>query len=218
MQTDTLEAVRSCPAVARVVVVADVPGDSPHMATLQLDSLQLDTLQVDAELITLVQRSPGLNGALADGARYAARQWPTSGIVAIVGDLPALTALALQQVLDKANGVPHGFVADAAGTGTTILTARAGTLLRPRFGLGSAGRHMQDAIPLPAGEAARRDVDTMTDLHDAARIGLGRATSVALRAADGGAGFIRTGHDVGYEPADRGDRSDNGSRGHGSGG
>jgi hypothetical protein len=46
-----------------------------------------------------------------------------------VADLPALRTDELRRALVAAGEVPCGFAADAAGTGTTLLTARPGSLL-----------------------------------------------------------------------------------------
>lgn len=157
IRADTLEAVHDCAAVARVVVIGDRPGSG----------------------VTLVQKSDGLNGALRDGAQLAAASWPDDGVAALVGDLPALRADDLGAVLVAAEAQPAGFVPDAAGTGTTVLTAMPGTMLDPHYGVGSARRHRAIAVELAAPESVRADVDTVADLDAAARIGLGRRTAAA---------------------------------------
>ena len=92
----------------------------------------------------------------------------------VVADLPALTASALDRVLDAAQTVDLGVVLDRQGMGTTMLTARPGHQLCPRFGPGSARRHAEIgaariAAPLPA----RTDVDVVDDLDAAQRLGFG---------------------------------------------
>jgi 2-phospho-L-lactate guanylyltransferase len=159
IRADTVQAARQAAAVARVILIGDVPGDG----------------------ITLVQHSAGLNGALRDGAAYAIERWPDDGVAALVGDLPALRAGELDAALAAAAAHPRGFVADAHGTGTTLLTATPGTALEPRFGSGSARRHATSAAPLPAGPGLRTDVDTLTDLAAAARLGLGAHTAALDR-------------------------------------
>ena len=161
IRADTLAAARE---VARVVVVADVP--SP-----------------DADL---VQRSPGLNGAIRDAAAHVARRWPRSGVVALVGDLPALRNVELAAALDAAGEQARSYVPDAAGTGTTLLAAAPGVALAPAFGEGSAARHAAGAVRLDAGPGLRCDVDTAEDLDAAEALGLGAYTSavLALRASN----------------------------------
>ena len=80
------------------------------------------------------------------------------------------------------------FVPDAAGTGTTMLTAAAGTALDPRFGERSCAAHAASgAVRLSPADAAglRRDVDTEVDLWDALRLGVGPATAAVLGTDNG---------------------------------
>lgn len=158
IRVDTLEAARASAPVARVVVVGDQPGDG----------------------ITLVQWSTGLNGALRDGAEYAREHWSQDGVAALVGDLPAVRPDELAAALDEAALHDAAFVADRTGTGTTLLTARPGAALDPRFGAGSAARHGSFAVPLDAGAGLRHDVDTAEDLAAATEIGLGEHTAAVV--------------------------------------
>lgn len=158
IRADTLAAVRAAAPVARVVVIGDRAGAG----------------------ITLVQSRPGLNAALRDGAAYAGTRWPHDGVAALVGDLPAVRPEELSAALDAAADHPAAFVADRPGTGTTLLTARPGTTLDPRFGEGSAARHAAVATPLRAGPGLRHDVDTGDDLAAAALVGLGVHTMTVL--------------------------------------
>jgi 2-phospho-L-lactate/phosphoenolpyruvate guanylyltransferase len=158
IRDDTLRAVRTAPGVARVVRISD-------------------TADVDHELL---QRHPGLNAALAEGARYARHRWPSNGVAALVGDLPALTSAELGRTLAAAAEHETAFVADTAGTGTTLLTALPSARLDPRFGPGSAARHRTQATALPAGPGLRQDVDTADDLRAALLLGVGPRTLAAL--------------------------------------
>jgi len=157
---DTLAAARAAAGVVRVVRI----GDSPD---------------VEHEL---VQHRPGLNAALAEGARHAAAHWPGDGVAALVGDLPALTAAELAAALAAAAEYPAAFVADADGTGTTLLTATPPATLEPRFGPGSAARHGGDAAALVGGAGLRQDVDTADDLRAALLLGVGPRTLAVLAA------------------------------------
>ncbi len=119
----------------------------------------------------------GLNAALVHGA-LAVR---TTAVAALSSDLPALRPAELGAALRAAGGHPRALVADAAGTGTTLLTARDGDLA-PRFGPGSAAVHAAaGALPL-TGErpGLRRDVDTPDDLAAAVLLGIGRHTAALL--------------------------------------
>ena len=89
----------------------------------------------------------------------------------------------LETAARKAEEFARGFVADAAGTGTTTLTARPGVDLDPRFGPRSRAAHAASgAVALEPGPVPglRRDVDTEVDLWDAGRLGLGRASAAAV--------------------------------------
>jgi 2-phospho-L-lactate/phosphoenolpyruvate guanylyltransferase len=160
IRADTLASVHAVAAVSRVVTVADRPGDG----------------------VSLVQSSPGLNGALRDAAAFAAARWPDDGVAALVGDLPALQPADLGAALAAAAQYAAAFVPDRSGTGTTLLTAAPGTPLAPRFGAGSAVRHAAVAVRLAAGPGLRHDVDTAADLADAARLELGPHTAAVLHA------------------------------------
>jgi 2-phospho-L-lactate/phosphoenolpyruvate guanylyltransferase len=161
IRADTIAAAQAADAVGRVVIVTDRPAAAGSQPIV-------------------VQSRPGLNAALREGAAYAARNWPVDGIAALVGDLPALRPHELADALAQAAGHPHGFVPDASGTGTTLLTARAGQPLDPAFGTGSAARHARSATALAAGPGLRSDVDTAADLRAAVELGLGPATRTEL--------------------------------------
>ena len=160
MREDTLRAARDAPNVVRVLCIGDRP------------SVEHD----------LVQERPGLNAAVDEGARHVRELWPDAAVAALVGDLPALTASELALALEAATAHRRAFVADSAGTGTTLLTATSGTALAPAFGPGSAERHASRGVPLPAGPGLRQDVDTESDLHAALLLGVGPRTTAAIAA------------------------------------
>jgi 2-phospho-L-lactate guanylyltransferase len=164
MRADTIAAARDAAGVARVVLVVDrpVPEGGPPV---------------------FVQTRAGLNEGLAEAAADATRRWPDDGVAALVADLPALRAEELATALAAAESHERAFVPDAAGTGTTLLAARAGSELRPRFGPGSALRHARLATRLDAGAGLRRDVDTAEDLRALDRRTLGPATAAELDTA-----------------------------------
>jgi 2-phospho-L-lactate guanylyltransferase len=125
----------------------------------------------------------GLNAALEHGAS-AARQ---PAVAALSSDLPALRPAELTAALEAASAVPRAFVADAHGTGTTLLTA-VGVPLCPSFGPGSAEAHRAGGATALAGRwpGLERDVDTEIDLRAALTLGAGPRTTafaVSLRAA-----------------------------------
>ncbi len=155
MRRDTADAARHAAPVARVLVVADRGGEPTA---------------------DLVQSAPGLNQAVSEAARFATQRWPADGIAALVGDLPALRSQELAAALGDAADHPSVFVADAAGTGTTLLTARPGVALRPAFGPDSAALHARHAVAISGGPGLRADVDTAEDLFRAGLLGLGLST------------------------------------------
>lgn len=123
----------------------------------------------------------GLNPAFVHGAHHASRLDPSSGVVALAGDLPALTTDVLTAVL-RAAPSPRWFVSDSVGTGTTMLAA-SGTGLSPSFGPHSRSAHRASGateVDLPGIARLRRDVDTEVDLWDAVRLGVGPRTHDAL--------------------------------------
>lgn len=172
MAADTIEAAVGCLPVGAVIVVSDDPAVRD-----QADALGASVLAD--------QPAAGLNQALAAGAEHAARRWPGRGVAGLTADLPALKADQLASALAAAAAATQAFVADAAGDGTTLYTARPGAEFSPRFGPQSRARHRAAGaveIDLPGIPGLRRDVDTLSDLRSAAQIGLG-PRSAAVGAA-----------------------------------
>jgi 2-phospho-L-lactate/phosphoenolpyruvate guanylyltransferase len=164
---DTLAAVTAVPEVEFVVVVTDEP--------------EFEAPSADVRVIR--QRRPGLNGAILDGIDRVRAETRDTGIAILLGDLPALTASVLTSVLHAAAAHSTGFVPDAQGTGTTIVTALEGNAPLPSFGAGSAASHEASGhARLDAPERARRDVDTDADLRVAVALGVGRHTAAVLGA------------------------------------
>jgi 2-phospho-L-lactate guanylyltransferase len=163
IRADTIAAATAARGVARVLVVVDRADGAPDV---------------------LLQRLPGLDAAVREGAAHAAQLWPEDGVAALVGDLPALRPDELAQALRAAARLGSAFVPDASGTGTTLLAAVPGHALDPAFGPGSAQRHAGGATAVLAGPGLRHDVDTAADLFSAAGLGLGTATRAVL--ADAG--------------------------------
>lgn len=166
MALDTIAATVATPGVDRVVVVtADVP-----LRTLLAGSVEL----VD-------DPGTGLDGAVRAGIDRATG--PDAGVAVLLGDLPALTPDDLADALSMASAHERAFVADADGTGTTLLTALPGDALDPRFGPGSAAAHERGGhvrLAVVATSTVRRDVDVPDDLVEVARLGVGPATRAVL--------------------------------------
>lgn len=119
-----------------------------------------------------------LNRALRRAAAQVQRE--DRGIAVMLADLPCLRTADLEAALRQSS---RAFVADAAGTGTTLLLAPPGVDLDPRFGAGSADRHAASGAKPVSGELAslRLDVDTTEDLAAAVRLGVGTSTATLMR-------------------------------------
>ncbi|XAS74347.1 2-phospho-L-lactate guanylyltransferase [Micrococcaceae bacterium Sec5.1] len=162
-QAIALDTVAAALPVGRVVVIT-----SPA-ATADFRALGAETVQDPGQ---------GLSAAVLQGIEAAG-----PGRVAVLqGDLPALTSAELKAVLSLASGAELAFVADAAGTGTTLITALDATRHRPAFGEGSRVAHGAAGyveIHVDKTSGLRCDVDTWTDL-ERLEGRLGRRTAQAL--------------------------------------
>jgi len=167
---DTVAAARAAGGVDRVLVVTGDPA------------VAIAVRAVGAEVI--VDPGGGLNAAIMAGATAAGAAVPRAALLA---DLPALRCEELDAALGAIGGTTaRGYVADHAGTGTTLLGAAAGTPLEPRFGQGSAAAHAATGAHALDGDwpGLRLDVDTAADLAAARRLGLGPRTAQALGAGE----------------------------------
>ena len=166
MALDTVAAARRTPSVERAVVVT---ADEKLRAAL-------------AGLADLVDDpGGGLNAAVRAG--IAQTPDPSCGVAVLLGDLPALRAHDLTEVLALAAAHERALVADAGGTGTTVLTALPGVEVDPRFGPGSAAAHERAGhvrLAVPPTSSARRDVDVPEDLDEVHLLGVGDATAALL--------------------------------------
>ena len=180
MVRDTVTAVLRSTEVGRLVVVTDDPLAAAAVTALGAEAVP-------------DRPGAGLNAAFRYGAdTIAGLAGPRA---ALAGDLPALTGADLGDALRSAG--ERSFVADAAGTGTVLLTAPAGAALDPRFGAGSAYAHASSGARALGGDwpGLRQDVDTPDDLHEVLSLGAGTYTCALLRdlglTADCGAGPVR---------------------------
>lgn len=160
---DTIAAAASSPLVAGVWVVTDAPELVPAGARHLAD-----------------QGAGDLNMALSRAAAVLRETQPALGIAALCGDLPTLTPEDLNEALTACD--QRSFVADAAGTGTTLLAVPAGADLAPAFGPNSARAHAASGATALTGDllTLRRDVDTAADLERAIALGVGAHTQRAL--------------------------------------
>ncbi|MEU8747654.1 2-phospho-L-lactate guanylyltransferase [Streptomyces parvulus] len=169
---DTVAAALACQAVADVAVVTDDARAGRELAALGA---------------AVVRDEPrgGLNAALAHGSAAVRATRPGTPVAALNADLPALRPAELARVLAAAGKFTRAFLPDAAGIGTTLLTAAPGTELSPAFGPDSRLRHRASgAVELSLGgvDSVRQDVDTGGDLRTALALGVGpRTAAVAAR-------------------------------------
>ncbi len=175
---DTLAAAATARGVCGVAVVTDEP-DVAELA------------RAHGLLVVGDEPDAGLNPALVHGAEIALAHWPGAMVAALSSDLPALRpaelALALKLAEGRAAGAaaerPQTFVADTAGTGTTLLAAQGLPSFEPHFGLASATAHRASGaheLTVPGLASLRRDVDTEQDLYEAVALGLGPASSAVV--------------------------------------
>lgn len=170
---DTLDAVSTATRVAACIVVTD---DHRLAATL--------SDEMPGPMVVIPDGVSGdLNESLRLAAAEARRRWPRLRPVALCADLPALTPQALDETLARVEEMAArqpAFVADLAGTGTTLYTAP-DALFAPRFGPESARRHREaGAVPLTeVPDVVRMDVDDVADLSRALVTGVGPRTARA---------------------------------------
>ncbi|KAA1426323.1 2-phospho-L-lactate guanylyltransferase [Nocardioides antri] len=166
--TDTVAACLATPGVARVLVTTD---DARFATTLS--SLGADCCP---------DGSHGLNPALVQAVAEARRRWPGLRPVALCADLPALRPEDLAAALTIAAG-RTSYVADAAGTGTTLYASSYDDF-DPRFGADSAAAHAAAGAAAVPGDlpGLRQDVDDLASLRAAIALGVGPATRAALGA------------------------------------
>lgn len=172
---DVIAAARSTPGVAGVLVVAREPTLAVLLSRMALERCEGGPAEL-AEAVVVDDPGGNLDQSVLHGADQAARRWAGLGTAAVMSDLLALRSGHLASVLAAATVHDRSAVADAEGTGTTVLTAGAGNDIRPSFGAGSFARHRRlGAADLTAVAApgVRRDVDLAAQLVTARRLGVG---------------------------------------------
>ena len=114
-----MAAALACPAVRDVVVVTDDPlAGGGAGRTRRARSCR-------------TPRRPASTPRWRTARGRCARAGPAAPVAALNADLPALRPAELARVLDAAAAFPRAFLADAAGIGTTLLSAAPGAELRP---------------------------------------------------------------------------------------
>ena len=117
---------------------------------------------------------------MRQAAAEARRRWPDLVPAAVCADLPALRPDDLDAALADSPAEAPGFVADAAGIGTTLYAAPH-DLFDPRFGVGSRLVHLRAGATEIEGElrTLRHDVDDLDDLRRVLGLGVGPQTAAA---------------------------------------
>lgn len=166
---DTIAAALACLEVNSVVVITNHPDHTPFH-------------DVGADVVADVPDA-GLNSAVVHGEYVVRLAAPDAAVAALAGDLPTLRPGNLSTAFAAAAHTGSWFVADLAGTGTTMLAAAGGQRLKPEFGPHSRAAHSAagaDEVIITGIERLRRDVDTASDLRDAVRLGVGKHTGKVL--------------------------------------
>jgi 2-phospho-L-lactate guanylyltransferase len=169
---DTVDAAARCPLVAEVLVVTD-------------DERAVAALHLRARVVPDLPRR-GLSAAVEYGVALARRADSRRPVAVLTADLPGCSPEGLATVLTAAHGAARCMVADAAGTGTVLLTANGAVGLGAAFGERSRARHTAGgALDLTwrAPGSLRRDIDTVEDLRALLRVPGAERTRAAARAA-----------------------------------
>lgn len=165
---DTVTAALAAPGVTQVVVV-----------TSEAASVVFD----ETDAFVVVEERQGLDLAIATGLETAEDfSEPGRGVAILLGDLPALQPTELGDALLAATAHDRAMVADADGSGTTLITAGDGQTHEQHFGAGSAAAHVAAGyaqLSVSNESGLRRDVDTPPALASlTGRLGLHTARMV----------------------------------------
>lgn len=175
---DTIEAIAACPLVEDVIVISDDERLRADVAKVSA-SLMLESFEVRSRT-----GHDRLNAAISQADLIIRRDLPDRATFAITSDLPALRTSELAAVLNEAarsleTHNAGAYLADAAGTGTSMVTAGPGINLSPMFGADSAASHLKYGLhPLTtSAPTVRCDIDTYEDLIAALQRGVGPRTA-----------------------------------------
>lgn len=129
--------------------------------------------------VGLVERAPGLNGAIEAG-RSVAQARGASAVLVLPADLPAVSPAAIDELIEGAGrsvstmgtDAVVALVPDRHGEGTNALLVSPPDAIAPAFGAASRARHAAAARAAGAhlvelGGSLGLDVDTAADLLDA---------------------------------------------------
>jgi 2-phospho-L-lactate guanylyltransferase len=171
---DTVRAAATAKGVARIIVVSSDPAP----------------VETGGDALFLPDPGQGLNAAVEAGIAYARTLDSLAPVAALTADLPCLRPRDLEEALDQARHHRLAVVPDRHGTGTTMISALPYVAVSAQFGTGSCAAHIRaghSVLALPENSTLRADIDTVDDLADAVRRGVGDHTRDALQAAGSGA-------------------------------
>src|SRR6266566_317891 len=97
-----------------------------RLSDLADDDRKAVALAMAADTVTAAVTCPPVGDVIVVSDDPAVRTEAEAAGAALTADLPALSAAELAVALTAASGVSHAFVADAAGSGTTLYTAMPG--------------------------------------------------------------------------------------------
>ncbi len=167
--TDVINAVKDSTLIATITVVSADP------------TICRSALQLGCQVVKEIQ-SEGLLAAIDLGIGHLDAT-DRENLVVVLGDLPCLMPAHLDLFVNQGKAHESAFLSDAEGTGSTMWMRTRSVAPTPQFGLRSRAKHRQAGAHEVAHEdlvGAQRDVDTLVNLWDAERIGVGRATREAL--------------------------------------
>lgn len=176
---DVIEAAQGAAKTSRVVVTSA----DPAIARVTREG-RAQFLPEPANPRTSGPGKPGLNEAITAALASVTQAYGAHPVAVVTGDLATLRSSSLDLILEAVETLGRsGFVADVAGSGTTILALLPSPVPTPRFGPNSAQAHRAEGVcevSHAAGDDARLDIDTPDDLRAAIRLGVGLHTRDAL--------------------------------------
>jgi 2-phospho-L-lactate/phosphoenolpyruvate guanylyltransferase len=167
--TDVINAIKGSHYIASVTVVSADP-------TICRLAEEFGCQIVDEK------NSEGLLSAIDLGINHLAAA-DQENLLVVLGDLPCLMPTHIDLFVNEGKVHTSAFLSDAEGTGSTMWMRTGSTSPTPLFGVRSRAKHRQAGAHEIAHKdlaGAHRDVDTLVNLWDAERIGVGGATHKAL--------------------------------------
>lgn len=154
MACDVVATALSCPLVGQVLVISD-------------DARARDAVHALGAVLVDDEPDAGLNPALSHGVSTARRAAPDDAVAIVSSDVPGMTVEELSLVLTAAAALQRGYLGDAAGTGTTVLTALPGVVVEPGYGPASGATHRRLGYVRieVAADGLSHDVDSLEDLR-----------------------------------------------------